>query len=277
MRLALKILYLGSRYNGWQRQPNVVTVEGAFLKALTKTKVLNDLNKGKYGYASRTDAFVHGLSQIVAFNALEVPDVNQINDLLPSDVCVVSICKVSSSFHPRYDFNQKTYRYLAPYDNEDLDSIKKAAQFLKGTHDFSSFAKTSPNHSNITTITDIDITRRENLLIFDFLSSRGFLWQQVRRMVTFFTSCGQGEISPDETSDYLKVMKLPKVPPASPHRLILLNVSFQGIFFEPLPEAISKFREYLDSEIPLTLTPIEVINEFKKYLDQPTSSVYDIE
>ena len=273
MRFALKLLYLGSRYHGWQRQPNVDTVEGAFLKALTKTQVLTDLNKGKYGYASRTDAFVHGLSQIVAFNALEVPNVKQINDLLPSDVCILSICPVSSSFHPRYDFTQKTYRYLAPYDHEDLTSMKKAAQSLKGTHDFSSFVKTRPNRSNITTITDIDINKRDDILIFDFSSNRGFLWQQVRRMVTFFISCGQGEVSPNETSEYLKIMKFPKVPPASPHRLVLLNVSFQGIFFEPLPEAISKFRGYLESGIPSTLTPSEIINEFKRYLDQPASSV----
>ena len=109
--------------------------------------------------------------------------------------------------------------------------------------------------------------------LFDFSSNRGFLWQQVRRMVTFFIECGRGEISPNETSEYLKIMKLPKIPPASPHRLVLLNVSFPGIFFEPLPEAISKFRGYLDSGIPLTLTPSEIINEFKKYLDMPTSSI----
>ena len=273
MRFALKILYLGSRYHGWQRQPNVVTVESVVLKALTKTKTLTDLNKGKYGYASRTDAFVHGLSQIVAFNALEVPDVNQINDLLPSDICVLGLCPVASSFHPRYDFYHKTYRYLAPYAQEDLTNIKKAAQSLKGTHDFSSFVKSRPNRSNITTITDIAINKKGNILIFDFSSSRGFLWQQVRRMVTFFISCGQGEIFPNEITEYLKVTKLPKVPPASPHRLILLKVSFPGLFFEPLPEAISKFCRYLDSGIPHTLTPSEVISEFKNYLDKPTSSV----
>lgn len=273
MRFALKLLYLGSRYHGWQRQPNVNTVEGAFLNVLTKTKVLTDLNKGKYGYASRTDAFVHGLSQIVAFNALEVPDVKQINDLLPSDVCILSICPVSSSFHPRYDFTRKTYRYLAPYDHEDLTSMRKAARSLTGTHDFSSFAKTRPNRSSITTITDIDINKRENILIFTFSSNRGFLWQQVRRMVTFFISCGHGAISPDETSEYLKIIKLPKMPPASPHRLMLLDVSFPGTVFEPLPDAISKFQSYLESGIPLTITPSEIINEFKRYLAQLMSSV----
>ena len=83
MRFALKILYLGSRYHGWQRQPDVGTVEGVVLKALAKTKVLNDLNKGKYGYTSRTDAFVHSLSQVVAFNASKIPNICQINKLLP--------------------------------------------------------------------------------------------------------------------------------------------------------------------------------------------------
>ena len=207
MRFALKLLYLGSRYHGWQRQPNIDTVEGAFLKALTKTQVLTDLNKGKYGYASRTDAFVHSLSQIVAFNAHEVPDVKQINEILPSDVCILSIYPVSSSFHPRYDFTQKTYRYVAPYDHEDLTSMKEAAQYLKGTHDFSSFVKTTPNRSAITTITHIDISKKGNTLIFDFSSNRGFLWQQVRRMVTFLITCGKGEIFPDETLDYLKATK----------------------------------------------------------------------
>jgi len=266
MRFALKVAYLGSSYLGWQRQPHVVTVEGTLLRALTKTKVLTDLKKGKYGYSSRTDSFVHSLSQVVAFSATKDPNIWHINDLLPPDVCVLSISHVHPSFHPRFEFKQKTYRYLAPYQQENLNNMRKAAKFLEGTHDFSSFVKTTSNRSTVTTITSIDISKKEATLIFDFSSNRGFFWQQVRRMVTFFILCGQGEISPDETLGFLKMMRLPKLPPASPHRLILLDISFAGVFFEPFPKASIKFRRYLESEAQLSFTPPEIIKEFKNYM-----------
>ena len=265
MRFALKIAYLGSRYYGWQSQPDVVTVEGTILSVLKKTKVLTELKKAKYGYASRTDSFVHSLSQVIAFNAKNEPKIYRINDLLPPDVCILSMSKVPPSFHPRYNFKQKIYRYMIPYKQENLNHMRRAAQFLEGTHDFSSFAKTTPNRSVITTITSIDISKQGPIIILNFVSNWGFLWQQVRRMVKFLILCGCGEISPDETHEYLKETKLPKIPPASPHRLILKEISFPNVGFE-FSKAISKFCRYLESEDQPVCTPPEIINEFKNYL-----------
>ena len=65
MRFAMKIAYIGSRYHGWQRQPDVATVEDTILQAFNKSNVLNNLKISKYGYASRTDSYVHSLSQMI--------------------------------------------------------------------------------------------------------------------------------------------------------------------------------------------------------------------
>lgn len=266
MRFALKIAYLGSQYHGWQRQPNVITVEGTILRILKKLKVLNELKKAKYGYASRTDAFVHSLSQVMAFNTKKELNIYRINDSLPPDVCILSIRRVPPSFHPRYDYKQKTYRYVVPYRQENLNWMRMAAQFLEGTHDFSSFVKTTLNRPRITTITNINIHKERKILIFDFSSNWGFFWQQVRRIVTFLIFCGHGEIFPDETLEYLKKTKFPKLQPASPHRLILKEVLFPDIVFEPFSKAITKLCRYLESATLPLLTLPEIINEFKEYI-----------
>jgi len=266
MRFALKIAYLGSQYHGWQRQPNVITVEGTILQILKRLKVLTELKIAKYGYASRTDAFVHSLSQVMAFNTNKELNINRINDYLPPDVCILSIRRVPPSFRPRYDYKQKTYRYVVPYRQENLNCMRRAAQFLEGTHDFSSFVKTTPNRPRVTTITNIDIHKERTTLILDFSSNWGFFWQQVRRMVTFLILCGHGEISPDETLDYLNKTKIPKLQPASPHQLILKEVSFPDIVFKPSSKAITKFYSYLESATQSSLTLPELINEFKEYI-----------
>ncbi len=271
MRFALKIAYLGSQYHGWQRQPNVITVEGTILRILKRVKVLTELKNSKYGYASRTDAYVHSLSQVMAFNTKKELNIYQINDSLPPDVCILSIRRVPPSFHPRYDYKQKTYRYVVPYRQENLNCMRRAAQFLEGTHNFSSFVKTTSNHPRITMITNIDIHKEKTTLILDFSSNWGFFWQQVRRMVTFLILCGHGEISSDETLDYLNKTKLPKLQPASPHQLILKEVSFPNIFFEPFSKAVTKFNKYLRSITQSPLTIPEIINEFKEYISLQNS------
>ncbi|MFQ6124328.1 MAG: tRNA pseudouridine(38-40) synthase TruA [Candidatus Heimdallarchaeota archaeon] len=268
MRFALKIAYLGSQYHGWQRQPNVITVEGTILQTLKKFKVLYDLKKTKYGYASRTDASVHSLSQVIAFNTKKELNFYRINDSLPPDICILSMRRVPPSFHPRYDYKQKTYRFVIPYRHENLNCMRRAAQFLEGTHDFSSFVKATLNGPRITTITNIDIHKERTTLILDFSSNWGFFWQQVRRMVTFLIFCGHGEISPDETIEYLNKTKFPKLPPASPHRLILKEVSYSNIIFDLFSKTITKLCRYLESTtIPPLILP-EIINEFMKYLGQ---------
>ncbi len=268
MRFAMKIAYLGSRYHGWQRQPDVVTVEDAILQAFQKVNLLKDLKICNYGYASRTDASVHSLSQIIAFNAIKHPNIHKINSLLPHDICIISINKVPPSFNPRYNHKNKIYRYLIPYSEENVNNMRNDAQLLEGNHNFSSFVKTTPNRSAVTSITRINIHKEGNILKCDFMSNWGFYWQQVRRMVTFLIACGQGKISPNETIDYLKVTRFPKLPPASPHQLILFDISFPNVLFKPFPGATSNYIRYLESAVPSLFTPSEVIQEFRNYLSQ---------
>ena len=68
MRVALKLAYIGTGFHGSQLQPNVETVEGALFKALRNLGIIESPKSANYTCAGRTDAGVHALEQVVAFD-----------------------------------------------------------------------------------------------------------------------------------------------------------------------------------------------------------------
>lgn len=155
-RLKATIAYDGSGFVGYQIQPDSRTVQSellAVLKKIHKGQVVQVVASG------RTDAKVHATGQVIHFDtAFDIPMsgwLKALNVLLPEDIRVNHIEETDVSFHARYHTAGKTYRYkwnrskiISPFTRNymvhtkqlpDVGEMRKAAEAILGTHDFSSF------------------------------------------------------------------------------------------------------------------------------------------
>ncbi len=192
----LTILYDGTKFNGWQRQTNVKSIQGEIEKALGKTMK----QEIKIHGSGRTDAGVHALGQVASFKAdFTIPTDRipiAINTILPPEIVIKSAEEINMDFHARYSARQKRYKYKI-YNNEirnplyinysyfvpytiDVDKMIEATKFFIGEHDFRAFmSKGSNKEITLRTINSIDIYKEEDYIILDFLGN-GFLYNMVR-------------------------------------------------------------------------------------------------
>lgn len=154
-RIKLTLQYDGSGYNGWQVQPAGITLQGVLEDCIYK---LTGEKSAVIG-AGRTDAGVHAIKQIAAFNSRSGLDIDVIkralNAMLPPDIRVMDIKEVGKDFHPRHDAQSKRYSYIIANMRDvpvfiqkyvwwvrfplDVGAMKAASSCLLGSHDFSSF------------------------------------------------------------------------------------------------------------------------------------------
>lgn len=210
MRLKLTLAYVGSRYAGWQRQPDEPTVQGVLEDAFA---AIAGAPVGVVG-AGRTDAGVHAAGQVAHADVEERlgPDewLRALNAKLPVDVRVVTCEAAAADFHARYDTRGKTYRYaidehavaspfLAPFawhvgPGLDLDAMRSAAEGLDGDIDQRTFA-TQPRDGDRPRPLDSVILARGRLLTLEF-RGRSFLRYAVRGMVGTLLEVGRGRRAP---------------------------------------------------------------------------------
>lgn len=179
----LKIEYDGTRFFGWQRQPNVRTVQGELEKVLSVV-CGTDI---KINGTSRTDAGVHALGQCASFEAEFGIPIERIplaaNNLLAGgklagcgDVRIISADEAADDFHARFDAKGKQYIYKIRCADEpdvflknyayqmteylDVHAMKEAAQYIVGTHDFKCFQASGGEEKETTvrTVYKLDIT-----------------------------------------------------------------------------------------------------------------------
>jgi len=154
--IRLLIAYDGTDFHGWQRQPNVMTVQECLESVIER--ILGE--KAQVCASGRTDAGVHALHQVANFKmdcAIPCDNlVKALNDALPPTVRIKDAHEVSSQFHARYHVRSKTYRYRilqAPVCSPfiwrfvwhypfplDAERMAEAARLFEGEHDFTSFA-----------------------------------------------------------------------------------------------------------------------------------------
>jgi len=198
----LTVAYDGTEFNGWQRQPNAVTIQELLentLKILAREKV-SIIGSG------RTDAGVHALGQTANFRCNTPLDLYKtlasINCLLPKDIRVLDITEVPIEFHSRYSAVSKCYHYhfhtekvQLPFEYNcswhvgnlmDIDLLKQAAKLFIGKHDFTSFANEAHSGSAaknpVRNIYRIDVIEEEYGIRLEF-EADGFLYRMVRNIV----------------------------------------------------------------------------------------------
>ena len=194
--------YDGSNYSGFQSQKNASSIQDNLEFAIRSIGTL----EGRINYAGRTDAGVHATGQIFDFLTNNDRDTNQwlkgLNSLLPNDISVSSIQKVSEKFHSRFDAINRTYSYVIyigkaepiffrdyvywEKNKIDLDIMRDEASNLIGTHNFNSFRGSKCTSKNpVRTIKSIDITKKENFIIIT-LCANAYLYNMVRIIVAHY-------------------------------------------------------------------------------------------
>ncbi len=262
-RTALKIGYIGTNFHGFQRQPDLRTVEEELIYHLRKLNYIDDLKKSRFRIAGRTDAGVHSLGNVISFQSEKDVRVNEINNSLPDDIQILASAPVRYAFKPRYA-QMRQYRYML-FQDLDIDKLRECAEIFKGTHNFTNFTKRFQK-TTTRTIDDIKVTKvdledyhkREFPNLHDTLSpifidiyGESFLWNMVRKMMRVFVDVAIGKMTLDEVQDLLN-------PPQDAPRanikvmeaeyLILMDIQYDGIKFRYDDYACERFkRDLIDS------------------------------
>lgn len=237
------IMYDGSRYYGWQRQPDHDTVQGKLETVLERlcgqpVEVIG---------AGRTDAGVHARN--MAANAvLDVPLVPEeirdyMNRYLPEDIAVREVRAAGPRFHARYNATGKTYCYtcfdgpVKPVfdrkyvytleESPDVAAMREAAELLKGEHDFRNFCMNPRmKKSTVRVVDQIRIEREGDYIRFMFHGT-GFLQNMVRIMVGTLLEVGWGRMDPGQVREVLLAQERRKAGPTAPAQgLCLMNVDY---------------------------------------------------
>ncbi len=244
MRFLIHLSYDGTRYSGWQRQGNSDrTISGKLENILTR---LDGRPVTVHG-AGRTDAGVHAMDQTATFDLVgsfgpeEV--LKALNSYLPEDIAAATCTNVSSRFHARLNAAGKIYRYTVRIAEAkdvfrrryqwhlgmplDLEAMRKAADLLSGTHDFTSFATSvSSKHSAVRTVNRIDIAEADGNVYFEY-EGNGFLYNMVRIMTGTLCEIGLGQRVAGEIPGILSARKRELAGITAPAQgLTLINVLY---------------------------------------------------
>ena len=231
-RVMLTVAYDGTNYHGWQLQPNVMTIESALNEALS-TLLKEDI---KVIGASRTDTGVHALGNIAVFDTkTRIPAEKMayaLNQKLPEDIRIQSSKEVSINFHPRHQNSKKTYEYKIlncafpvpvyrlysyfTYVPLDIELMQRAAEYLKGEHDFKSFCSVNTvAETTVRTIYDISVEKSGDIISIKVTGS-GFLYNMVRIIAGTLMEAGKGKLLPEKMPDILNACDRTKAGPTAP-------------------------------------------------------------
>ena len=226
----LTIEYDGSGFHGWQRQPEVRTVQGELERVLTRVcGVPIDING-----TSRTDAGVHALGQRASFKGdFGIPTDRLMlaaNNLLAGgmnsqrgvgDVRIIAAEEVPDDFHARFSSRGKMYRYIIRNCPDvdifqrnycyqvrqplDIEAMMDAAAYIEGTHDFKCFqaAGGQEKETTVRTIHSLNIRRQSENVIIE-VSGDGFLYNMVRIIVGTLTEVGLGKKRPEDVRNIIE-------------------------------------------------------------------------
>ena len=231
--VALKLAYLGTGFHGFQRQPDLRTVEGELIKALKAAGIVNDLEKSNYSIAGRTDRGVHALGNVVALRTDKKIKINYINDFLPKDIRILGSIIVPLGFKPRFA-HRRHYRYVIFRDQWEeewnMGKMQEAALVMEGTHNFLNFSKRNERNP-IRNVEQVRITQRNRRYLVDVMGE-SFLWNMVRKMVSVILSIGKSETDVKDLKNFLDPKYNVSIVPISPEGLILMDVYYQGVKFQ---------------------------------------------
>lgn len=240
----LKISYDGSRYFGWEHQPDRETIQGKIETVLAR---MVDKDMVDVIGAGRTDAGVHARAMIANVHLDTQMSPEEIRDYanryLPDDIAILEVREAADRFHARYKAVGKTYqytcfdgpvkpvfdrKYYTPPDQElDVEAMQEAAHFLEGKHDYKSFCGNSRMKKSTVRIVDTITVRRRKGYVYLTFHGTGFLQNMVRIMSGTLIEVGLGRKRPEEVGEILEACDRKVAGPTAPAKgLCLLKVDY---------------------------------------------------
>ncbi len=249
-RVALLIQYQGTEYNGWQRQKVGTSIQGLLEDAIYSLEPFHQI---KVIAAGRTDSGVHASGQVAHFDSVGQIPVRRwpsaLNGRLPSTIRVLDSSEQSLDWHACHSALYRRYRYtiyngcipnlfISPWTwhkyNFYLDEqlIAEAIKGIIGYHDFTAFQRSGSNRKNaFTTIQDVQIERKGDLLVFEIQAS-GFLYGMVRLLVGQLVAIGEHRLSIKTFEKLWKERLRSEVKEAAPAKgLCLIRAGYKHSIF----------------------------------------------
>jgi tRNA pseudouridine38-40 synthase len=241
---AFRLAYDGRPFYGFQRQPDVPTVEGALFDALDRLGLGGDRKPPGYAAAGRTDAGASALAQTVAFRCPSWCSPAALNSELPGAVRAWASADVAADFHATHDAVRREYTYDLYAPACDVGRVEAALAMLCGEHDFHNL---TTDRENTGRSLGGSVVRDGDFLVLR-VSAGGFVRQQVRRLVSLLRRVGDGaplsavdralapgQISPEEG-----------IPAAPAEPLVLTGVDYPAVAFSVDEEAARTARALFD-------------------------------
>ena len=222
--IKLIIEYDGKDFNGWQKQPNKLNIQGEIEKAIERITG----EKVELMASGRTDAGVHAIGQVANFKTNSNIPIEKIpialNTNLKKSIIIKLAEEVDERFHSRLNCKRKTYRYIinnskygtAIYRNLEthipmklnIQKMQEAVKYFEGEHDFKAFkASGTSSKSSIRTIYKAEVIQKENEKIYIELTGSGFLYNMVRIISGTLVDVGLEKIEPKEIPNIIKSQK----------------------------------------------------------------------
>jgi tRNA pseudouridine38-40 synthase len=244
--IKLTIAYDGTEFHGWQRQPNLRTVQQTLEDAIHELTG----ERANTNASGRTDAGVHALGQVVHFLTASRHSsdtfVRALNALLPRDVRVVAAEEKPQAFHATLDARSKRYRYAIdngrvgdPFERRfswhvpqplDIEKMTCGGALLVGRHDFHSFETDWPNRtSSVRTIFDLEVRRQGSRVTVE-VEADGFLYNMVRSITGTLMLVGSGKRPESWVGEVLAALDRAQAGPTAPAKgLFLVRVCYDAL------------------------------------------------
>lgn len=239
---AYRVAYDGTQFRGFQRQPDVRTVEGELLSALTALGVVETGTPAGYAAAGRTDAGVSARCQTVAFQAPDWLSPPAFNSELPESVRVWASADVDAGFHATHHAVEREYTYFLHAPEADEQLARRALDRLSGAHDFHNL---TPDETGTKRHLQTDLRRDESVLVLTFRAD-GFPRQLVRRLVTVVAGLARETATfgwLDRLLSTAPVDGPEGVGPAPPEPLVMTDVVYPDCSFVVDTEAAATTRQ----------------------------------
>lgn len=250
-RYALVVEYDGSAYQGFQRQASAKkTIQAELELALSQIAA----HPVTLVCAGRTDAGVHATHQVVHFDSaaerVQKAWIEGTNTKLPKSIRVRWAGRVPGEFHARFSAQARTYRYITysasvrsaflPVSatwlrsSLDVEAMQRAANYLLGEHDFSSFrASQCQARSPVRHVEHLRFSKRGAFVVME-VKANAFLHHMVRNLMGSLYEVGRGARAPEWIGEILSLKdRNAAAPTAPPHGLYFVGVDYPAEFSLP--------------------------------------------
>ena len=241
MRYFIELSYKGTNYHGWQIQPDAISVQEEINKAIS-TILQQEI---KLVGAGRTDTGVHATQMVAHFDTSSILSdqyVYKFNSVLPNDIIINSIEKVSENVHARFDAISRSYEYRILLKKNafllettwqlhqkkfDIDKMNTAAKLLYEYQDFESFSKVKTDVKSFNCkIMKAKWTLEDQHLTFHITANR-FLRNMVRAIVGTLVEVGTGKKTVEDFKKIIESKKRSEAGASVPARgLFLTEVAY---------------------------------------------------